>query len=368
MTAASLREPLVRAWVDPAATLPLGARAWNDLLLLGREHGLLARLGMQLLDCGLLERVPPKAQAQIRAACIAVESSQTAVRFEINRVLRALATVDAPIILLKGAAYLVADLPPARGRFVGDLDLMVPQARILEVERALIAEGWAPADLEEYDQRYYREWMHEIPPLQHPQRGTPVDLHHTIAPRTSRVRPDPEALLLASVPLANSPLRVLGPADMVLHSALHLFNDEVGRPLRDLLDLHDLLCHFGSRPAFWDELLSHAQVHGLGRPLYYMLRHTQRLLGTPVPPEVYRRAAANAPAAPLKLLMDSLFVATFVPKPTGQWNAAASLARLLLYMRSHWLRMPPILLMRHLATKAVRRARERFKRQPTEAG
>ncbi|HTS53573.1 MAG TPA: nucleotidyltransferase family protein, partial [Burkholderiales bacterium] len=305
---------------------------------------------------------------QIRAACIAVESSQTAVRFEINRVLRALTAVDAPIILLKGAAYLMADLPPARGRFVGDLDLMVPQARIPEVERTLIAQGWAPADLEEYDQRYYREWMHEIPPLQHPQRETPVDIHHTIAPRTSRMRPDPEALLLTSVALANSRLRVLAPADMVLHSTLHLFNDEVGAPLRDLLDLHDLLCHFGTRTEFWDELLSHAQLHGLGRPLYYMLRHTQRLLGTPVPPEVDRRAAASAPAPPLKLLMDSLFATAFVPKPVTQSRSAAGFARLLLYLRSHWLRMPPILLMRHLTIKAVRRARERFERQPTEAG
>jgi hypothetical protein len=368
MSVTSLREPLFCALFDTERMLSLGARAWNDLLLLGREHGLLARVGMQLIDRGQLDLAPPKARAQIRAACIAAESSQTAIRFEINRVVRALAKVDTPIILLKGAAYLMADLPPARGRFVGDLDLMVPQARIVEVERTLVAKGWAPAEAEEYYQRYYREWMHEIPPLQHPERETPVDLHHTIAPRTSRVSPDAEALLGASVSLASSRLRVLAPADMVLHSTVHLFNDEVGKPLRDLLDLHDLLCHFGARAEFWDELLSRARLHGLGRPLYYMLRHTQHLLGTPVPPEVNRRAATTAPAPLLNLLMDSLFAAAFAPEPSTHSRPGAGFARLLLYVRSHWLRMPPVLLMRHLAIKAMRRARQRFERQPGGGG
>ena len=74
-----------------------------------------------------------------------------------------------------------------------------------------------------------------------PPRETPLDIHHTIAPLTSRVGPNAEALLAASIPLSDPRLRILGPADMVLHSAVHLLNDEVGKPLRDLLDLHDLL-------------------------------------------------------------------------------------------------------------------------------
>jgi hypothetical protein len=35
--------------------------------------------------------------------------------------------------------------------------------------------------------------------------------------------------------------------------------------------------------------------------------------------------------------------------------ASARRARLGLYMRSHWVRMPPVLLARHLARKALRR-------------
>ncbi len=257
---------LVWALLDPARTLALEPRGWNDVLLLGRRHGVLARLGERLREHGLLERIPYKARGHIRAVCIAAESSQTAIRWEVTKVLRALADVDSPIILLKGAAYVMAGLPAARGRSVGDLDLMVPRNKIEEVERALIEKGWKPSEMEEYDQRFYRDWMHEIPPMQHPERETVLDIHHTIVPLTSRFHPDAAALLAASVPLDNPRLRVLGPADMVLHSTVHVFNDEVGNPFRDLVDLHELLCHFGGQPGFWDDLIVRAKLHGLDPP------------------------------------------------------------------------------------------------------
>lgn len=362
----SAHEPLIAALLDPGRVVALSPCEWNDLLLRARRGGLLARLGEELAGRGLLDKIPVKARAHVRAACIAAASAQTAVRFEINRVLRAVGKQDAPVILLKGAAYLMAGLPPARGRLIGDLDLMVPRARIIDVERALVAKGWAPAEMNDYDQRYYREWAHEIPPLQHPERETPLDIHHTIAPLTSRVHPDAGALIAASVPLADSRLRVLGPADMVLHSTVHLFNDEVGKPLRDLFDLRDLLIHFGAQEGFWDELLDRARLHGLGRPLYYMLRSNERLLGTRIPARATAAAAAWAPNASLRFVMDWLFTQYFLPGAPDRPRRAANIARFLLYLRAHWLRMPPLLLVRHLTIKAVRQVRERFERGPAK--
>jgi hypothetical protein len=119
---------------DPAGALELDGRGWNDFLILARRSGLLARVGMQLSDCGLLERIPAKAREHVYAAFIEAESSQTAVRFECNRVLRALPATTTSLILLKGAAYLLAGLPPSRGRHVGDVDLMVAREKIDELE------------------------------------------------------------------------------------------------------------------------------------------------------------------------------------------------------------------------------------------
>jgi len=293
----------------------------------------------------------------MRAAAIAARSTQTAIRFELDRTLRALRGLDVPIVLLKGAAYVLGGLDAGRGRFVGDLDVLVPRAHLETVEQRLIEHGWVSAELEPYDERYYRQWTHELPPLQHPERETPIDLHHTIVPLTSRTRPDAQALLRDTVALEDPRLRVLGPADMVLHSAVHLFNDVVGMPLRDLVDQDALLREFGERPGFWDALVAHAGQHGLERPLYYLLRQTRRVLGTPVPDPVWRSVERFGPSLPVRAAMDALLERTF---------AGSSFAAGVLALRAHWLRMPPALLVRHLAVKTVRRVRDGLRSTPSE--
>ncbi len=348
---------LIETLLEPRRTLHFGDRDWHQLLLQARHQGLLAKLDARLRAQGLFERAPTKARAHMHAARIAALSSQTAVRFEVNRILRALRGSDIPIVLMKGAAYLHAGLPPAAGRFVGDVDLMVPRGRIDEIERSLVAHGWAGADLDDYDQHYYREWTHEIPPLQHPERDTPVDIHHTIVALTSRVHPDAAAILSASLVLPDPRLRVMAPADMVLHSALHLFNDEVGMPLRDLFDLHDLLAHFGASPSFWDELLARAQLHGLQRVCYHLLRHSHGTLGTPIPEPVRRATAHWAPSLLLRPLIGGLLRQHFLPDPPAGPGRIKQLSNNLLYLRSHWLRMPVGLLVRHLSVKAIKRWR-----------
>lgn len=346
---------LIQALLNPERTAVLNGRDWHWLLLQAREHGLLAKLDALLTARGLFEQAPYKARAHMHAGRTAVLSSQTAVRFEVNRIVRALRGSDIPLLLMKGAAYLHAGLPPAAGRFVGDVDLMVPRSRIGEIERLLTEKGWLAAELDAYDQRYYREWAHEIPPMQHPERDTPVDIHHTIAALTSRVHPDAAAILATSLPLAETPLRVMAPADMVLHSAVHLFNDEVSMPLRDLFDLHDLLCHFSQESAFWEQLLERAELHGLQRVLYHLLRHTRGLLKTPVPSEVLDAVARWAPSWIVRPLIGGVLRRHFAPVPPNGDATAKNISNKLLYLRAHWLRMPTRLLLPHLARKSWKR-------------
>jgi len=351
---------LIDALLDPSVVLRFSLRQWNDVLAIGFRHWLLGRLGAALEQAGLQHRIPEKARERIDAAAIAIDSSRTAVGYEVNRVLRALGPIGTPLVLLKGAAYLMADLPPARGRFIGDLDFMVPRSHIMEVEGKLCARGWLASELSAYDQRYYREWTHEIPPLRHGDRETPVDVHHTIVPLTARYRPDAAALIRDAVPLADRRLSVLSPADMVVHSAVHLFNEASEKPLRDLFDVHDLLCHFGMRNEFWDELLERARLHGLSRPLYYALRQASQLLATPVPPAVLSRA--DAPGERTGALMDWLFGVRMVGEPASGTTLAGACARTALTVRFHWLRMPPGMLLRHLSVKSGVRIAEMFKR------
>ena len=341
---------------DPAYATGLEIEGWDTLLRVARRTRLLGRLAVIMEETGLTSKVPAKVLDHFTAARVYVDQRQQAARWEINRILAATQESGVPLVLLKGSAYILAGLPAARGRLLSDVDLLLPVASLEHVEKTLLGNGWTGVKLEEYDQRYYRTWMHELPPLRHPERGFEVDIHHTISPLTSRLNPDPEKLLRDSIPLADGRLRVLQPADMVLHSAVHLFYDgEFINGLRDLVDLSDLFGHFGTRAGFWDELVQRAREQDLQRPLFYAMRYTQGLLGAGIPDTAMASIGNGAPSRPILGLMDRLVSWVMVPDHPDFPQRRTALARWLLYVRSHWLRMPPGLLLKHLARKLVMR-------------
>lgn len=275
-------------------------------------------------------------------------------RHEVERIGAALHGLDLPLILLKGAAYALADLDAGRGRLFSDIDILVPKERLHEVEAALMLHGWAGSHHDAYDQRYYREWMHELPPMTHLRRGNTIDVHHAILPETAAARPDPARLRAAALPVAGRPgLWMLAPHDMFLHSAVHLFyGGEFEHGLRDLFDLQRLACQFGAGPGFWDGLAARAAELQLARPLFYALRYLGRVLGATIPAVTLAAAEAGRPNPALLALMDALFLRALQPPLPACDDRFSRGARVALYVRGNWLRMPPLLLSRHLFHKA----------------
>jgi hypothetical protein len=349
---------LVRVLRDPATAGGLGLAEWDLLLRQAAGADITSILLVVLEDAGLLPLVPAAPRAHLEWARAAASRHAQAVRYEVRQIGRALADTGLPLILLKGAAYAIAGRSPGRGRMFSDIDILVPKQRLDEVEAALMLDGWISTHHDAYDQRYYREWMHELPPMRHIRRGNVIDVHHAILPETAAQRPDPAKLRAAAVPAGECPsgspaILVLAPHDMVLHSAVHLFFDgEFEHGLRDLVDLHRLLREFGGEPGFWTGLPARARELQLARPLFYALRYCRHLLGTPVPPEVEEALREDAPGRPLRWLMDRLFGRVLLPRHPSCEDRFSGLARFALYVRGNWLRMPPLLLSRHLFHKA----------------
>ncbi|MBL8379266.1 MAG: nucleotidyltransferase family protein [Burkholderiales bacterium] len=317
-----------------------------------RRADLLPRLGSLLSDAAV--EIPPFAQVHFTAAQTFAEAQQQEMRREVKHLNAALYDLRLPLILLKGGAYLAAGLPPAPGRVFNDLDILVPRERLAEVESALALAGWHTTHHSEYDQRYYREWMHELPPLVHVRRLSTVDVHHSILPLTARSRPDARKLLAAVVPAAHlEGVHVLAPEDMVIHAMTHLFhNEELSHGLRDLSDLDLLMRHFGAGHGFWQRLFERALELKLGRPTAYGVLAAHRLLCTPVPQSALLEAQALGPRGLARPCMNVLWnrgLSVFHP-PTNGWLTGR--ARNFLYVRAHWLRMPPLMLARHLFFKA----------------
>lgn len=344
--------------VEPARAVEFDLALWDRLIRQARRADLLSRLAVLLDEQGLLGEVPAQPRAHLQAARALATKHAQIMRWEIHCLQSALADTGVPIVFLKGAAYVLRDLPPARGRFYTDVDIMVPKHALGRVEKALLIHGWEPVKLDAYDQRYYRQWMHEIPPLRHRRRQTLVDVHHRILPETTRAQADPGLMLERAQAVAGQPnAYTLAPVDMVLHSAAHLFYEgEFGHGLRDLVDLDDLFRLWGGEPDFWSRLPTRAGELELMRPLYYALRYGRRLLATPVPDATCQRVGqAGAPNALLRRLMDGLFQRTLLPEHAQCASPLTPLARWLLFIRGHFLRMPPHLLLPHLLRKAVSR-------------
>lgn len=343
---------LIRILRQPAAIAGLSLGQWDLLLGQARRERLLGHLGRLAREHGRWDDCPERARDQMLAYQAQLDYLHVQARREARAIRRALPP-DIPLVLLKGAAYLFLELPFAQSRRFADLDLLLPEERLNDAERVLLAQGWRFQNLNDYDQRYYREWMHEIPPLRHPRRVIEVDIHHRILPRTSRLHPDPVRLWEHAVPSGEPGLQTLAPMDLLLHCATHLFYDgDLSGGLRDLVDLHELLGQFSPRPGFWEELPERARILDLTLPLCYALDSAHRLLGSPIPKPVLKALTPSWPRNPLRPL--TLTLARRVLNP-GDRARPPPLSAWLLYLRSHWLRMPPALLARHLARKSWRR-------------
>ncbi|MFN0163554.1 MAG: nucleotidyltransferase family protein [Burkholderiales bacterium] len=347
----------------------LSQAEWDWVVPQARRSDLLARLAALATAQGIIGEIDPRPRAHLLSALTLESAQKDEVGAELADLARILGPLEIPVVLLKGAAYVLAELPAASGRMFSDIDILVPKSALSAVESELMQNGWMTTHHDAYDQRYYREWMHELPPMQHLRRGTVLDVHHALLPETARHHPHTGLLLEASYTVgAYPPLRVLAPVDMVLHSMSHLFhNEEFSHGLRDLSDLDLLLRHFGKRDGFWQELPARAAILDLRRPLHYGLVMAHEVLGTPVPADTLGAVSRFGPSRPMLGLMRALWRRALRPQHHSAKGSLAPLALQCLYVRSHWLRMPPGLLVRHLLYKAWKRRADAWRKQPEEA-
>ncbi len=338
---------------NPSNIQSYSNQQWTLLYRVAKNASLLAHVGWVVQQNGLQRFLPEKIIDNITSVQAIVEYRKRTALWELNRLWRALLGTDAEIIVLKGGAYLLAHLPFSQSRMFADIDILVNKDAIKNIEQTLLEQRWLSVNLDEYDQHYYRDWMHEIPPLKHITRAIEVDIHHTILPLTSRLFPDPKRLIAAAVESGHYGFKILAPCDMTLHSATHLFYDsDLDNKLKDLVDLDQLLLHFSSNDTdFFGILIKRAQQLQLQRPLFYTLRYTNKLLGTTIPTEILQDKT-GAPCFIIRILMDWLIPLAILPENPDHPKIKVAIARWLLYVRSHYLRMPLKLLVPHLVHKS----------------
>jgi hypothetical protein len=358
---------LVEALRAPESVAGLDANGWTALLAAARAEQLIASLA-----CRLEGRPIPDAAATILAdASRSAEQGRVQALWEAEMARRALAPLGIPVVLLKGTAYVAARQTAGEGRLIGDLDILVPRAALDQVETALLGAGWEWVKDDPYDSHYYRQWMHELPPLIHRERDRMIDVHHAILPSTARPKPDAAALIADSVALPDG-LRILSPPDMIVHAAAHLFADgDLAGGLRNLWDIDRLLRAFGGNADFWPKLAERAKRHDLERAIARALRLSNGLYGTPLNPENRHPEFISGSTRPQESVQGGQWILKQVQHDEGltvadrlychrllardDWGRPIrKLTRFAFYIRSHWIRMPPLMLARHLWIKMKR--------------
>ncbi|KEQ52374.1 nucleotidyltransferase family protein [Sphingobium chlorophenolicum] len=316
---------LVRSLRDPGSVATLDAQGWNALIAAARAERLIGTLAFRIGK----RTVPGAVRPILDDARLDADREARQALWEADRAAEALAGLDMPVVLLKGTAYAAAGLRAGQGRFIGDLDILVPREAMDPVEQALLHAGWEWVKDDPYDDAYYRQWMHELPPMIHAGRDRMIDVHHTVLPLTARQTPDAAAMIADAVPITNE-LCMLSPEDRICHAAAHLLADgDLAGGLRNLWDIYCLLD--GVDAAALDE---RAARHGL-RP---HVRQAKRLAAA-----LYGKGA--------RLTAWDRIVAARLLARDGWGRERRKLLRFAFYLRSHWLRMPPAMLARHLFTK-----------------
>ncbi|MDU0356336.1 nucleotidyltransferase family protein [Paraglaciecola aquimarina] len=346
----SLSADLVcRIFVRPELSLSLTKKQWQQLILILRNQQLLARYSALFKQAGLFDSIPKQTQRHFLNADVLANNHKKQVLFEALELKHEVEGRQQYLIFLKGAGYSLSNSSIGQTRIYNDIDILTDKKSIDGIEKKLTLYGWQSEELTEHDEKYYRKWAHEIPPLRHGIRGTVVDIHHNIVPIISGRHIDADQFAKHSV-ITKDGFQILSYAAMTMHSLIHLFfNEDVKKGYRDLIDIHTLMTDH-SDDEYWEELINLARESGFELELFLACRYSEKFFATKIPAKVTKHIAVNRPWN-MKYL-DFIYKRVLKPNHPICRPNMFGLATFLILLRGHFQKMPLHILIFHLTTKS----------------
>ncbi|MCE2594183.1 nucleotidyltransferase family protein [Motilimonas cestriensis] len=324
------QDPLMCLLRAPDLAQNFSPEQWNLALGQAELAQLMGVLASQYLPAS--SWLPQVVQQRLAWANRLVEHQQRAVNMALQQLFDALGMFSP--MLLKGAAYQVAATPNSAGRMMSDIDILIPQQHLQKAEQSLWLHGWDNRGKTPYDEKYYRAWMHELPPFVHQKTGIILDLHHHWLPSSCRWQFDINEVCKKASYCTESSFLIPEIKDLCIHSAIHLVTSGEGdKGWRDLRDLY-LLSQLTER----EPLLARAEQFGLVKPVAKVLVLAEQLFG-------------EQPIAPTA----SWALKAMLPAHSSYQSWSVSAAKMSFYCQAHLSRMPLPLLLPHLMRKAAAR-------------
>jgi catechol 2,3-dioxygenase-like lactoylglutathione lyase family enzyme len=205
-----------------------------------------------------------------------------------RKAINALADADIEVLVLKGAALISVAYMDHGARPMGDVDLAVAPEQVDKAVQALRRAGFAAS--EDNPERLLSV-RHSLA-FRDPD-GQEVDLHRGLLWRAGLDEEFWQGSIAAEV--AGAPVRVLNPADQLLHVCAHGAAWNPIHPLRWAADAFKVIEVSGER-LDWERLMEMARRGRLTVPFADSLDFLAKNLAAPVP-EAPRRALAQTPVS-----------------------------------------------------------------------
>lgn len=350
---------LIQVLSHPHLLAALNKNEWQILLAQANTSQLVARINY-LMDLHHYKK-PKYVKWHLESAYKIAEKQRKQAVVEFLEVPRSLEKTASQLVFLKGAAYIAKNLPCSFGRTFSDIDVLVKKDELKKIETILKFSNWLKTEIDDYDELYYRTWMHEIPPLYHFTRGSVLDIHHNILPSTNKHMPDADNFTFSNVEVENvGTIKTLDDTDLCIHMAVHLFTEsEFHHGLRDISDFDMVLRHFQKQDTnFTKQLLHRAKEIGLYDYTRLAVRYSHMVLTTPLQENLL--TALQADSKFNTLIQDFCFTNIFKPNHQSCKTWHRNVAEFVLYWRGHLLRMPVKLLIPHLIKKSLMRFKDYF--------
>lgn len=267
-----------RAWLDARLTAPVD---WPAVLTRA-SAGLVTPALLPILDeLGVTAALPDDAREFLTTLAQLNAERNRRIMAELDELVGALAALGIGAVALKGAGLVADGVFRTPGcRMIGDIDLLVPAARVTDALATSHALGWRPGTT----------WTDPVETLIHPETATrpgaaaALEIHVEFLNHTWRRLLPAEAILRDAVALGGrrDGLRVPSLADrlviVVAHAQLRDFGHYSGLlPLRAVLDWTRLAARAG--PADWASVEARFERAGLTAVLDGFVRRLERIAG-----------------------------------------------------------------------------------------
>lgn len=339
---------------DLALVRNLSNNDLSELFVFLRAANLLGIFAYKVIDQELLQVLPRNFQNHVISNINYFERQSFHVGNEVSRIDSILKKVDIKAVFLKGAAYNLEGISSLRGRTMSDIDILVSSNKLVATEQRLKTLGWQLKDVTEYDDKYYRKFAHEIPPMFDPVSGTILDIHHNLYLPVSGRAPD-EKILLQHKTALGSGVFVLSRHMQALHTCVHLYwNEDVSSSLRDLYDF-TCLCRVDATDNFWRDIINTSEKMGLSHLLFDVLCMAEYFFYLKYPVDIKRKLYGRHYSGRLNLRrkwVQYFMKRALIPDTRVCSSTSLSIFRFAAYIRGHFLKMPLTILFPHLVKKA----------------